>query len=150
LAHPADIDTWAADLAGFTGQQPQIFPAFDTWSANRSPLDEAAAARLQLIQRLGGKLVVLASIQALLQPVPTQQALSARRRTIRAGDAIDIEDLSIWLVDRGYRRVDAVELPGDFSRRGGIIDIYSPDAEAPFRLELFGDEVESIRAFAAD
>ncbi|MFL5329695.1 MAG: transcription-repair coupling factor [Gemmataceae bacterium] len=150
LAHPADLDTWAADLAGFTGQQPQIFPAFDTWSASRSPLDSAAAARLQIIQRLHGKLIVLASIQALVQPVPTPAALAARRRLIRTGEAINVEELTLWLVERGYRRVDAVEAPGDFSRRGGIFDIFSPDAEAPYRLELFGDEVESMRAFAAD
>src|SRR5262249_6905629 len=43
---------------------------------------------------------------------------------------------------------EAVELPGEFSRRGGILDVFSPDAEAPYRLEFFGDEIESIRQFA--
>ena len=41
-------------------------------------------------------------------------------------------------------------LPGEFSRRGGILDVYSPDAEAPYRLEFFGDEIESIRQFAPE
>src|SRR5207245_1660741 len=56
--------------------------------------------------------------------------------------------LSRWLVERGYKRGDAVELPGEFSRRGGIFDVYSPDADSPHRLEFFGDEIESIRQFA--
>src|SRR5262249_12272015 len=57
--------------------------------------------------------------------------------------------LAAWLLDHSFRRTDAVELPGEFSRRGGIFDVYSPDADAPFRMELFGDEIESIRQFSA-
>ncbi len=48
----------------------------------------------------------------------------------------------------GYRNTDAVEAPGEFSRRGGILDVYSPDADAPHRLEFFGDEIDSIRPFS--
>src|SRR5207302_2164236 len=79
-----------------------------------------------------------------------RSALAARSRVLRAGEALDVQELSAWLVEHGYKRMDAVELPGEFSRRGGIFDVFSPDADAPFRLELFGDEVESIRQFAAD
>ena len=46
---------------------------------------------------------------------------------------IDLEELARWLVDAGYRAADVVELPGEFSRRGGIFDVYSPDADAPYR-----------------
>ena len=49
----------------------------------------------------------------------------------------------------GYKRVEAVEFPGEFGRRGGICDLFPPDATDPVRLEFFGDEVESIRAFSA-
>ena len=56
--------------------------------------------------------------------------------------------MSAWLVAHGYQNTEAVELPGEFSRRGGILDVYSPDAEAPHRLELFGDEIDSIRQFS--
>src|SRR5262249_47774762 len=48
----------------------------------------------------------------------------------------------------GYQHAEAVELPGEFSRRGGILDVYPPDADAPYRVEFFGDEVESIRQFS--
>src|SRR5438067_10624050 len=89
-------------------------------------------------------------MQALMQPVPERSALAARSRVLRAAETLDVDELSAWLVEHGYKRTDAVELPGEFSRRGGIFDVFSPDADAPFRLELFGDEVESIRQFAAD
>src|SRR5262249_45419021 len=70
------------------------------------------------------------------------------KRVLNVGAAVDLDELSAWLLDHGYRRTDAVELPGEFSRRGGIFDVYSPDAEAPYRLELFGDEGESVRQFS--
>src|SRR5205823_1063399 len=61
----------------------------------------------------------------------------------------DLDEVSRWLVGHGFRRADAVELPGEFSRRGGILDVFSPDADSPYRLEFFGDEIESIRLFDA-
>ena len=54
-----------------------------------------------------------------------------------------------WLQDRGYKRVESVEYHGEFAKRGGIVDIYPPDATDPIRFEFFGDELESIRVFAA-
>src|SRR5436305_1245280 len=93
--------------------------------------------------------LLLAPVGALIQPVPERAELASRARRLAVGDTVDLEELSTWLVERGYQRVEAVEYPAEFSRRGGIIDIFSPDADAPFRLELFGDEVESIRQFSA-
>ena len=49
-----------------------------------------------------------------------------------------------WLIEHGYQRMEAVEIPGEFSRRGGILDVFSPDAEAPYRIEFLGDEIASI------
>ncbi len=57
------------------------------------------------------------------------------------------QELTRWLTERGAHATTAVELPGEFSLRGGILDIFAPDAEDPVRIELFGDEVESIRRF---
>src|SRR5207247_1613859 len=113
----------------------------------------APGARLRLIQQLASAdppRLVLTTVQALMQPVPARAELAARGRVLRTGESLDVDELSAWLVEHGYKRTDAVELPGEFSRRGGIFDVFSPDADAPFRLELFGDEVESIRQFAAD
>src|SRR5205814_2335076 len=75
-------------------------------------------------------------------------ALAARGRKIAAGETVDPSELAEWLVANGYKRVDAVEYPGEFGRRGGICDIFPPDAPDPLRLEFFGDELESIRTFA--
>src|SRR4029453_13504052 len=52
-----------------------------------------------------------------------------------------------WLVERGFHATTAVELPGEFSHRGGILDIYAPDWLRPVRVELFDDEIESLRSF---
>jgi transcription-repair coupling factor (superfamily II helicase) len=82
-----------------------------------------------------------------LQPVPGRDALAAATREIRVGGQIDEQELTRWLVDRGGHATSAVELPGEFSLRGGILDIFTPDAEDPVRVELFGNEVESIRRF---
>jgi transcription-repair coupling factor (superfamily II helicase) len=87
-------------------------------------------------------------MQALIQPVPDRAQLAKYRRTLKKGQQIDPDNLAGWLVDRGFQRTEAVELPGEFSRRGGILDVFSPDAEAPYRFEFFGDEIESIRQFA--
>src|SRR5204863_775554 len=70
------------------------------------------------------------------------------RRLLRVGETCDPEELAAWLVSHGYRHGEAVELPGEFGRRGGILDVFSPDAEAPYRVEFFGDEVESLRQFS--
>ena len=55
---------------------------------------------------------------------------------LTVGEQIDLDELSGWFIDHGYKRVEVVELPGEFGRRGGIFDLYSPDADAPYRLEL--------------
>src|SRR6185436_10694215 len=93
--------------------------------------------------------VVVTTMAAVCQPVPERADLAARGRKITAGEIIPPTELAEWLVANGYKRVDAVEYPGEFSRRGGICDIFPPDMPDPVRLEFFGDEVESIRTFAA-
>ncbi|MBM4071558.1 MAG: transcription-repair coupling factor [Planctomycetes bacterium] len=93
---------------------------------------------------------IVTTIQALLQPVPDRGQLAGQRRRLRVGDVVDIEELSRWLVEHRFQHMQAVEIPGEFSRRGGIVDVFSLDAEAPYRLEFFGDELESIRQFSAE
>jgi transcription-repair coupling factor (superfamily II helicase) len=149
IAHPRDVDGWAGDLASFSGLRPILFPAWDNQPGD--PADEVASQRLRILKQLEGPQpprLLLATIQALLQPVPDRAQLAANRRTLTAGEVCDPEELAAWLVAHGYRHTEAVEVPGEFSRRGGIFDVYSPDAEAPYRLEFFGDEVESLRQFS--
>lgn len=160
LAHPRDLDGWSGDLAGFVGFDAVVFPAWDDWGgaawwgrrlAGRSSVDEVAGQRLRLLKHLEDPhppRLVLTTLQALMQPVPDRAQLAASRRQLRTAQTVDLEELASWLMDHGYRHTEAVELPGEFSRRGGILDVFSPDAEAPYRLEFFGDDIESIRQFS--
>jgi transcription-repair coupling factor (superfamily II helicase) len=150
LAHPGDVEAWAGDLSGFSGRRPIIFPAFESWPPDPASYDDTPRQRLRLVQKLGSDppKLLLSTMAAMMQPVPGRGELETRSRRLRVGDTLDLDELGIWLVDNGYKRIDACELPGEFARRGGIIDIFSVDADEPVRLEFFGDEVESIRPFA--
>ena len=68
-------------------------------------------------------------------------------RTVRRGEMLDLDTLLPHLNTVGYHSTDVVEMPGEYALRGGILDVYSPEAERPVRIEFFGDEVESIRKF---
>ena len=151
IAHPNDVDPWAGDLIGFSGLRPALFPACDDQTNSGQAVDESTGQRLRLLKQFDSvepPRLVLTTIQALLQPVPARAEFAARRRVLRRGETVDVEEVSAWLVAHGYQNTEAVELPGEFSRRGGILDVYSPDAEAPHRLELFGDDIDSIRQFS--
>jgi transcription-repair coupling factor (superfamily II helicase) len=153
IAHPRDLDAWADDLHSFAGTRPAIFAAWDHLPDEDTVLDEIAGQRLRLLKALQSESpprYVLTTIQALIQPVPDREQLAQGKRVLGAGETVDLDQFSAWLLEHGYRRTDAVELPGEFSRRGGILDVYSPDAEAPYRLEFFGDEIESVRQFSPD
>ena len=151
IAFPRDVDGWTEDLASFSGLRPVLFPAWDSLPTDETVLDEVAGQRLRVLRQLEAgqpPRFVLTTFQALIQPVPDRAQLARHRRTLRKNQQIDPDDLADWLVGHGFQRTEAVELPGEFSRRGGIVDVFSPDGETPFRLEFFGDEIESIRLFA--
>jgi transcription-repair coupling factor (superfamily II helicase) len=154
LPSVADLDPWADDLASFTGTRPAVFPAFDTWPPPpaKGRLSPELAGRLRVLQTLlaDPPKVVLAPFAALAQPVPPPEAFRARGRTVRTGQPTDPDELGRWLITNGYKRVEAVEYPGEFARRGGIFDVFPPDATDPDRLEFVGDYLESIRTFSAD
>src|SRR5580692_64934 len=66
---------------------------------------------------------------------------------LKRGEEVDVEVLTGHLASVGYTQMDLVEMPGQFTRRGGILDVYSPEADRPVRIEFFGDEIETIRKF---
>lgn len=113
--------------------------------------DEDYARRIQVLQRLQSDddqpLIVTAFVGGLMQSVPTPNALSQSTRRIAVGDEVDPEDIRGWLAEAGFQATTAVELPGEFATRGGLLDIFSNDQPAPVRIEWFGDEIESIRFF---
>ena len=153
LAHPRDLDAWEQDVLSFSGIRAAAFPAWDSLPGADTVLDEIGGKRLRVLRQLEGDQppkIVLTTIQALMQPVPNREQLAQQRKRLRVGQEAPLDDLVGWFVEHGFQRRDAVELPGEFSRRGGILDVFSPDAETPYRLEFFGDEIESIRQFAAE
>jgi len=153
LAHPRDLDAWDEDLVSFTGIHPVTFPAWNALPTADTVLDEVGGQRLRILRQLESDTppkLLLTTIQAMLQPVPDREQLARHRKKLRVGQQIGIDAIVAWLLERGFRRCEAIEIPGEFSVRGGILDAFSPDAEAPYRLEFFGDEIESIRQFSPD
>jgi transcription-repair coupling factor (superfamily II helicase) len=153
LPRPSDLDDFAADLFGFLGRAPEIFPAWETLPQDYSVRDAIYGGRLRVLGRLNEAeppRIVVTNFAALMQPVPSRRERVQGTRRVRVGDVIDTEELLRWLVERGFERVPAIEVSGEFSMHGGIFDLFPADAEDPVRIELFGNEVESIRRFDAE
>src|SRR5438132_2896309 len=114
------------------------------------PSGTAVHQRLLTLWRLAttqAPVAVVTSLRALLEHTIPPDDLARRGRTLRAGDRLSWAETAAWLFDLGYEPVTEVSEPGTFSRRGGIIDIYPASADQPARVELFGDEIETLRAF---
>ena len=180
-AHIDDADRAYDDLKTFGVERVELLPAWEGEEDLADATDETRAERLRIVSMLaeaGGGLkglVVAAPVQALCQPIPKPSVLRESSLRVNRNDVVDPEGVIEWLVKNNFERVDAVDLPGQFARRGGIIDIYAPlaagagprarpDTEggqpqgdvpvAPqsqaVRIEFFGDTVESIRQINLD
>ena len=103
---------------------------------------------LNLLERPGFQGILVAPIAALLQPVPDPEAEHAGGLLeLEEGQELDLEAFLAQLVQAGFERVPAITHPGEFSRRGDILDFYAPALGEPLRLEFFDEELESIRVF---
>lgn len=94
--------------------------------------------------------ILIAPIAALKRMLPPKSYWEKYRMQLSLGDTINIEEFVQTLFDLGYERVDMVSAPGEYSIRGGIIDIYPLTVKNPYRIELFDDEIDSLRFFDAD
>ena len=106
-------------------------------------------ATMHAVRNFSGKgyLVVCTCPEALAERVADAEALQRETITVRVGDRISIEVLEQALVEASFTRVDFVYEPGQYSVRGGIVDVFSYSESKPYRLDFFGDEVDSIRRF---
>jgi transcription-repair coupling factor (superfamily II helicase) len=151
LPHIRDLDSLCDDLSLFSNARVDQFPAWETDAGEQVLNDEIYGQRLRVLKSLTSQnkqtRVIVTAIQSLMQPVPSAEALAAATRRINVGDVLDVAELTRWLAAEGCHSTSAVEMAGEFSLRGGILDLFPPDAENPIRVELFGDEVESIRTF---
>lgn len=110
---------------------------------------DITSARIQVIEALSTKqdIIIIVPIEALLNPIASPEIWKEYSREIRLGDVLDLENITSYLIQIGYERVARVEAMGQFAIRGGIIDLYTPVAKEPYRIELWDDEVDSIRSF---
>ena len=132
-------------------------PADDPWSfsmdTSTMEVPEAASPKSGIATQknnddtIGANRIIITCLPALLQPVPSRTSIQKATRKLCVADELHLESLLDWLTERAFDRVSAVELPGEFSVHGGILDIYPPTESDPIRIELFGDEIESIRSF---
>jgi transcription-repair coupling factor (superfamily II helicase) len=134
------------------------FPSWETLPHERlSPRSDTVGRRLAVLRRLAhpGELgaedgpvqVVVAPVRAVLQPLVTGLG-DLVPVSLRAGQRVELDDAVDALVAAAYTRTEMVERRGDFAVRGGILDVFPPTSDHPLRVELFGDEVEEVRAFA--
>ncbi len=150
LAHVGDVDDFRDDVATFAGVAPEVFPAWERLPRESGAADEVFGRRLRVVKGWNSEApprFAVTTLQALLQPIPRPELLAGTSKVVRVGEFLPVEDLIRWLVGQGMVRVEVVEVAGEFSLRGGILDIFPQDAEVPARVEFFGDEVESIRPF---
>ena len=135
-----------------------LFPAADAlWYEHMSVGDDVIGARLRVLNALQRAVsagasgteapIIVAPIKALMQPTLGPDELRAVSRTLTVGQSIDVRAFHQHLAEIGYRNVAAVEATGEWSSRGGIIDIWPATDDRPLRIELFGDEVDSLRRF---
>ena len=147
-----EAESFALDLARFDVEAAYL----PSREGGRGGADaEAVRARLKLARALQGPpaerpRLVVASVLALLQPLPSARELEEDLVELTTGAVLDQGDLVRRLVKAGFTREPLVERPGELSLRGDILDLWPFAAERPLRVELFDDEIESLRTFDPD
>ncbi len=116
---------------------------------NLSPHPEIQEERATALWKIasGSASIVVVPVSAATIRLRAPEYYIDLARSVRRGESLDVEGLLRHLNTVGYVSTDVVEMPGQYALRGGILDVYSPEADRPLRIEFFGDEVESIRKF---
>jgi transcription-repair coupling factor (superfamily II helicase) len=135
-----------------------VFPAWDCLPYDRvSPHSDISAQRVAALSAmlewtsdgLYKPRIILTSVNAIMQRVMPPEKLVAAQLVAKKGGTLSLADLQRFLADNGYLRTDTVREAGEFAIRGDIVDIFPPGYEMPVRIDLFGDDIESIRSFDA-
>jgi transcription-repair coupling factor (superfamily II helicase) len=116
---------------------------------NLSPHPELQEERATALWKIatGKASIVVSPVASTAIRLRSAEYYADLARIVRRGESLDVDNLLAHLTTVGYMSADVVEMPGQYALRGGILDVYSPEAERPVRIEFFGDEVESIRRF---
>ena len=144
------------DAMGFFAPEIEILrlPSWDCLPYDRlGPSGGIAAQRMATLSRLAkGEAdakprLLVTQVPALLQRTPPREVIQRASYRAASGQDVDIKDLERYFAVNGYRRASTVTEAGEFAIRGGVIDVFPPGSDEPVRLDLFGDTLESIRAF---
>jgi transcription-repair coupling factor (superfamily II helicase) len=116
---------------------------------NLSPHPDVQEQRATALWKLatGAVEILIAPVEAAALKLFDREYYAGLAVTLKRGEEVDLEVLTGHLGSVGYTQMDLVEMPGQFTRRGGILDVYSPESDRPVRIEFFGDEIETIRKF---
>ncbi len=126
------------------------FPAHDVLPfENLSPHPDVQEQRAAALWKLstGAVDILIAPVESAALKLFDLEYYAGLAVTLKRGEEVDVEVLTAHLASVGYTQMDLVEMPGQFTRRGGILDVYSPESDRPVRIEFFGDEIETIRKF---
>jgi transcription-repair coupling factor (superfamily II helicase) len=138
-----DIKNFGEENVVFFPKKEVLFYDVEAFSYERSN------QRLNVVSRLmeGEDLIVIAHIDALLDKLLNPNLFKKYTQLIKFEDTVDLNKITEIFISSGYERINMVEGVGQFSIRGGILDFFPPNSENPYRIELFDDEVDSIRTF---
>jgi transcription-repair coupling factor (superfamily II helicase) len=131
----------------------ESFPAWETLPYDLfSPHPDIVSQRLRMLSTLPRQTrgVVIVDLETLLQRLPPQAYIDAHAFDLKVGERLDLAAFRDRLSNAGYVASSQVMAPGEFAVRGSLIDLYPMGSDAPYRIDLFDDEVESIRTFDAD
>jgi transcription-repair coupling factor (superfamily II helicase) len=131
-------------------RQAQLWPAPEALPYEQLPVDfDASARRVSLLHGLSAtrSQVLVSPARGLMHLIMTPADLKERSRALRTGERLDAASFVRWATNLGYQPTPLVQEPGTIARRGGIVDLYPPSSAQPIRIDLFGDEIESIRTF---
>ena len=133
------------------------FPSAYRRAAKYGQKDDASEIlRTEVLSRLttivpdAQTLVIVTSADALAEKVVSKSSLEDKSIQVQTGETLDREELQNLLLELGFNRVDYVYEPGQFALRGSILDVFSFSSEYPYRLDFFGDDIDSIRQFSVD
>src|ERR1700730_16036488 len=133
------------------------FPAWDCQPYDRvSPHGGILAQRLTTLARLSRlvgsekPLIVLTTVNAIVQRVPAREVVAAQALSVAPGHVVPMDSIVAWLEHNGYNRSSTVREPGEYAVRGGILDLFPAGLDQPVRFDFFGDSLESIRSFDAE
>jgi transcription-repair coupling factor (superfamily II helicase) len=146
----ADADRLMREIAFFGNQAARRFPDYETLPYEPiSPPQDLLADRLLSLYELarGEPQILIVEAGALLSRLPPPEFIVARSLYLKTGGTFDRDAMLRKLTDHGYLRVEQVAEPGEFAVRGAVLDIYPTGSELPVRIDLFDDEIESLRTF---